>query len=1139
MLKRSLLALGLSAALAAGISAWAESPAVTPVLSGQEVAKRVLVFSKTTGFRHKSIANGVAAMQKLALEQGFEVECTEDASVFTPANLSRFRCVVFLNTSGDILNRDQEKAFEAYIQSGGGFAGVHAATDTEHTWPWYIRLVGGEFLSHGPVQKAAIEVCPEGCQHLSTSFLPKRFERTDEWYNFKRLSPTTTKILNLDENGLKEATHGKDHPVAWFHEFDGGRAWYTAGGHTEESFSEPDFLKHIAEGIRWAGHLDQKNYQLVEQKRLPADEHFETEELISNLEDPVEIAPFADGRVLVLERQGKLKLFTPGKGVEVITQLNTVAGFSGGWYEGGGLGLAIDPDFGVKNDFIYLFYSLPGKKLFNDHTAETSANRLSRFRFDGKTLSDEIPFLEVPDDRGTRVGHVAGSLCFGKDRQLFLSTGDNTCAFDSSGYNPIDEIPGRYSRDAQRSAGNSNDLRGSILRLRVNDKGDGYTIPAGNLYPAGTAKTRPEIFVKGCRNPWRIGYDSKTGGIAWGDVGPDARGPDAARGPNGYDLICLAPQAGYYGWPYFRGDNYFHDYDFAAKKSGPSFAEGIVNDSPNNTGLASLPPVQRPLAWYPYGDSEQFPEMGSGGRNADISVVYNQEGRSNSFPAWFDHVLISHDWMRCQTKLVKLDAQNRLESIHDFLPSLALRHPSDMAQDAHGNLYVLDYGTNWFDNHDGRLIKVSFAGWNRRPSITVDLAERFDSLSTEQKFSAKASDPEGKPVRATWDFGDGGQSQWDFGDGAKLDAAHTYTKPGRYEAVLTVSDADGASASRKIIVNVGNGRPEIKLALKGSPAVFKWGDELPVEVSAADAEDGDLIAAVVLSAEYGIPFDAPPAAPALIGMDPALPGGKLMVANGCIACHNATSANAGPAFSEVAKRYKDDKDRDAKLLESITKGVGGKWNSHAPMPPMGHIPVADIKTMIAAINSLGTIHSVGIPVVGGVIKTPAVMPAGLPGNSVLTLRASVSDKGAGGLPPLSGHARFALPASKMVTLKEPLTQLPVACTTLHGQEIRIDGDSIAYIHDPQLSITWEVEAPADGVYTVALEMANASTDLGRGSLSANGVSLEAKCPKTPGWLDFTKVSLGQLPLKQGRNTLVFKLNSPVAFGNLRSLSLQR
>ena len=1136
MLKRSFFALGLAAVIGAGLNACIQSQAVatTPVLPGKEVAKRVLVFSKTAGFRHANIPTAIAAMQKLGLEQGFEVECSEDPAVFTSHNLSRFRCVVFLSTTGDILNRDQEKAFEAYIQSGGGFAGIHAATDTEYAWPWYTRLVGGQFAGHGPVQKAALEVCPEGCQHPSTSFLPKRFERTDEWYNFKRLSTTTTKILNLDETGLTGATHGKDHPVAWFHEFDGGRAWYTAGGHTNESFSEPDFLKHIAEGLRWAGHLDQKSYQLVDQKRLPSDEHFETQELVSNLEDPMEIAPFPDGRVLIIERLGALKLFTPGKGLSVITKLNVRANLPGEpWYEGGGLGLAIDPDYGVKNDFIYIYHSLPEIKGYTDKLMENNFIRLSRFRFDGKTLSDEKKILDVPDDRGRATCHVAGSVCFGKDRNLFLSTGDNTCPFDSNGYDPIDERPDQYSRDAQRSSGNTNDLRGAILRIRINEAGDGYSIPDGNLFKPGTDKTRPEIYVKGCRNPWRIGYDSKTGGVAWGDVGPDAQGPDANRGPRGYDLIGFAPKAGYYGWPYFRGDGFYVDHDFATGKSSESFEKGIVNDSPNNTGLQQLPPVQRPLVWYPYADSDKFPEMGSGGRNANVSVIYNQEGRSSSFPAWFDHVLISHDWMRCQTKLVKLDAQNRLESIQDFLPELKLRHPSDMAQDAHGNLYVLDYGGDWTQNKNGRLIKVRFDGWNCRPRVELDVAERFDSLSTVQKFSAKASDPEGKAVTAKWDFGDGSSAEG-------LEASHSYSKAGRYEAVLSVSDPEGAKSSRTLVINAGNTRPELSLAFKDKVVEFNWGQEIPVAVSAKDTEDGDLSAAVVISAEYGIPFDTPPAHPNLAGLDPNLPGGKLMALNACVACHNATSANVGPAFSEVAKRYKDDKDRDAKLLESIIKGSSGKWGAHSPMPPLGHIPADDIKTMIAAINSLGSIRSVAVPVLAGVVKIPATMPAGLPAKSVLTVRASVSDKGAAGMPALSAHAKLGLAAAKVVPLHDGVTEIPATMSTLAGKEIRMINDYIAHMSDPQLSVTWVVDAPSEGDYAITMELANDANDQGRGTLTANGASVEVKCPKTPGWEAFTKVELGKLSLKKGRNELVLKSTAiNGTFGNIRKLSLQR
>ncbi|MEN9358488.1 MAG: hypothetical protein RL095_23 [Verrucomicrobiota bacterium] len=533
------------------------------------------------------------------------------------------------------------------------------------------------------------------------------------WYNFKRLNPETTKLLNLDETSYKNGKMGKDHPVAWCHEFDGGRAWYTALGHTKQSYAEPLFLRHVLEGLKWTGRLDQDKVVLKDQLARPADEHFAVKTLADKLEDPMQIAELPSGEILILERKGALKKFSPAHGLSLVTQMpvHAVADKApgGDWYEGGGLGLAVDPDF-TRNQCLYIYYSLKDKPFI----------RLSRFKLGPAGLSDEVTLLEVPDDRGKRTCHVGGGLAFGAGRLLHLSTGDTTCPFESNGFSPSDERPGRHPFDAQRSSANSNDLRGSILRLQLNADGSAYSIPEGNLYPPGTAKTRPEIFVKGVRNPWRFAVDSANGAVCWGDVGPDANANDPNRGTRGYDLIGYAETAGFYGWPYFRGDGFYRDYDFATGKSGESFEKGIVNDSPNNTGLAELPPVQRPLVWYPYALSEEFPEMGKGGRNADVSVIYNQEGRSASFPAWFHRVIIAHDWMRPTLKLVKLTAKNKVDSIQDFLPGLKLKHPAHMIQAADGSLYVLDYGSQWTGNKDGRLIHVAWGGWDHRETAKAE-----------------------------------------------------------------------------------------------------------------------------------------------------------------------------------------------------------------------------------------------------------------------------------------------------------------------------------------------------------------------------------------------------------------------------------
>lgn len=211
---------------------------------------RVLVFSATAGFRHTSIAAGQTAMTELGEAGGFEVDLTEDAADFTDSGLAPYAAVVWLNTTGDVLAADEEAAFERYVRAGGGYVGVHAATDTEYGWPFYVALVGASFARHPAIQEASVLV--RDGDDPSTRHLSDPWVRTDEWYDFiADPRPAVHVLLAVDEATYRGGGMGADHPIAWRHEIFGGRAFYTAMGHTEESYAEPDFRAHLAGGIAW------------------------------------------------------------------------------------------------------------------------------------------------------------------------------------------------------------------------------------------------------------------------------------------------------------------------------------------------------------------------------------------------------------------------------------------------------------------------------------------------------------------------------------------------------------------------------------------------------------------------------------------------------------------------------------------------------------------------------------------------------------------------------------------------------------------------------------------------------------------------------------------------------------------------
>ena len=660
--------------------------AVAGTAAPQQSEPRVLVFSRTTGYRHSSIESGIPAVQKLGRENAFTVEATEDPSAFSERNLKRFRAVVFLNTTGDVLNATQQDAFERYIQAGGGWVGIHSATDTEYEWPWYGRLAGAYFESHpgNPnVRKGTFRVVDT--DHPATQGLPDRWEREDEFYNFKSIDPDIRVLVDIDETSYEGGTNGARHPMSWYHAFDGGRAFYTNMGHTEATFSEPLFLRHLLGGLRYAMGTAPLNYGRVR----PEENRFTKVVLTEKLNEPVELAVLPDERVLFIERRGAVNLYRPATGrstkIATIPVSNKYTGGQDG--EDGLLGLAADPGF-ASNGWIYLYYSPAGPD---------PKNVLARYTMKGDSLdlASRAILLEVAVQRD-QCCHTGGSIAFDRQGNLYLSTGDNTNPF-ATGYAPIDERPDRSPWDAQKSSANTNDLRGKIIRIHPEPNGT-YTIPDGNLFPRGTPQTRPEIYTMGHRNPYRIAIDKRTGFVYWGEVGPDAPADSAERGPAGHDEIGQARRAGNFGWPHFVADNkaYFH-VDFATMKAGPRFDPARpMNTSPNNTGLTELPPAQKAFIWYPYGPSAEFPLVGTGGRTAMAGPVLHRDDFPNAarpFPAYYDGKLFIYEWMRGWVMAVTMNAQGDLVSMERFMSSHKFSNPMDMEFGPNGDLYVLEYGT--------------------------------------------------------------------------------------------------------------------------------------------------------------------------------------------------------------------------------------------------------------------------------------------------------------------------------------------------------------------------------------------------------------------------------------------------------------
>ncbi|MEQ8811940.1 MAG: ThuA domain-containing protein, partial [Imperialibacter sp.] len=682
---------------------------------------RVLVFSETKGYKHGSIPYGIAAIQKMGSEHEFVVDTTRNSDVFTDDNLKKYKAVVFNCTTGNVLNAKQQAAFERYIQAGGGYVGIHSAADTEYDWPWYDKLMGAHFSSHpsnSNIQKGTVLVTDT--THISTKGLPAKWERTDEWYSYKGFYSELNVLAYLDENTYNGGTNGANHPIAWYHEFDGGRAFYTGGGHVEESFSDPLFLQHLYGGIQYAmGDNVTLDYSKSYAVEAPEENRFVKTILVNDLDVPMEMAIADDGRLFYTEMfNGKLWMFDTKSGEnKLVHQLNVMN--KGGT---GLIGVTLDPEF-TSNGYIYLYHSPPME-------GEPFFFHLSRFVVTADNtldLTSEKVLLKVPVQINSGAHH-GGSLAFDKDGNLVLSTGDGTTPFPSNGYAPIDERPEPeyFPMDAQRSAANTNDFKGKILRIRPQEDGT-YTIPEGNLFAPGTEKTLPEIYAMGCRNPYRIAINPKTGTIYWGEIGPDA-GEDSIQGPRGYDEFNQAKKAGNFGWPYFVGNNYaYAEWDFATNTAGPSYdASEPVNNSPNNTGLTNLPSPSPAMIWYPYAASEDFPELGKGGRSAMAGsfYTYNAAQKSSSgFPEYFDGGLFVFDWMRNWIMVLRFDENENYVRNEPFMTNNGdFRRPIDMVFSKEGVMYMLEYGSVYgADNDDARLIRVEYNTGNRAPIASASI----------------------------------------------------------------------------------------------------------------------------------------------------------------------------------------------------------------------------------------------------------------------------------------------------------------------------------------------------------------------------------------------------------------------------------
>ncbi|MGV3505116.1 MAG: PQQ-dependent sugar dehydrogenase [Adhaeribacter sp.] len=878
------------------------------------------------------------AIMKLAASQQIVLEVSDEPMAVSE-DLRQYDALVFLGSIGASLNKDQQRQVEAYVYGGGGLMGLQAELADSRAWPWYSAM----------------------------------YQQPEESRDIRPVSQSQ----NLEDEGLRFRNR----------EYSGGRVALLAWQPGKVAGFEASFLSGLSYVTGAAGSLPADGQQ------AGADKRFHRRVLHKDLKEGLKLAIAQDGTVYYIERGGKIfKLAPEGSEMGAAQQVgslpvSTVSGM-------GLLGMALDPGF-ADNRLVYLFYT-PEK-------ATSLHQKVSRFRLGDKGLerASEKVLLTIPYDY-REDGHTGGAMLFDDKGNLFISTGDNTNPHEANGFGPLDDRPGRNIFDAQRTAGNTNNLLGKILRIHPQPDGS-YTIPEGNLFPDGKGQERPEIYVMGCRNPYSLSYDTRTGFLYWGEVGPDA-GRDSTRGSRGYDEINQVRKAGFFGWPYFTGENKaYADYDFATQKLGKFFDPAApLNKSTNNTGRNLLPPAQPAFISYPYTKSDKFPRMGEGTRCAIAGPVYHYNPDLESetkFPAEYDNVLFIADWSRKWIMAVHMDAQGHYSKSEPFMPLTTFDRPLDLKFGPDGALYLLEYGEPWgmFKTY-GTLVRIEHHAGNRPPLAIATASDTVGREPLTVKFSSRGSkDFDGDEVKMQWTIG-----------GKKLAAqngepAYTFQHPGQYIALLTVTDSRGLSSQDWIRIQVGNSRPQLQISSRANQS-FYW-DHLPFDyqVKVQDQEDGAQ-AAQGVQVELDYLPEGKDVAGLFIGSEDiqqlkAGKGSLLMAKSDCKTCHSPDKPALGPSLRQIAGRYSDNQATVDMLAKKVISGGGGMWGSFS-MSAHPQISRQDAAAMVRYILSLDkqTGQTQSLPLQG---QLHLKRHAGNGNEGLYIFTASYTDKGRQGLAPLS------------------------------------------------------------------------------------------------------------------------------------------
>ncbi|WP_189227528.1 ThuA domain-containing protein [Saccharothrix coeruleofusca] len=730
-----------------------------------------------------------------------------------------------------------------------------------------LRLLAGD-PTPAPtpgVNRAEVNVLDR--QHPATKDLPLNVTMTDRWYNWAP-NPigTVHTVAQVEEWGYDagRGANGPFHPVSWCRDYEGGRSFYTGMGHTEASYGEQAFRAHLTGALKWTTGMVRGDCQATiaanyKVERLTAANQ---QGQLDQIGEPHGLTVAPDGTVFYVGKAacpsgpvvpwtdpkvglgcGTIHQFTPStKQVKLLATLPVMGNRGSGSElvknEEGLLGIVPDPQFD-RNGWLYIYW-MPHDTV--DREKRTGKRTISRLTYDKATQSIDLAtrkdLLQWTVQQHSCC-HAGGGMAFDAKGNLYVGSGDSNSSEGSQGYsgnNWTAEWQGLSFQDARRTAGNTNDLNGKIIRIHPEPDGT-YTIPQGNLFPPGTEKTRPEIYVMGVRNISRLQIDPVTQWLTAAWVGPDAIAPNPELGPAKYETATIITEAGNHGWPYCMGNKQpYRDRSNtdATQLTGWYDCDAPKNNSPRNTGLVDLPPVKNNMIWYsPGGGGPVFPPRPdgiptykaadatytqpylTGGSQAVMTgPTYHRElvdtASGVAWPQYWDDKWFIGDQSNSANRIaVTVDpagvpsaaAPAFAETLRAIIPpgtgGNQLYSWMDAKFGTDGALYLLDYGGGFFTLHPNqKLIRITYQGGASTPAPAPASVAVQDKPLTVAFTGSKSGG-----VSHRWDFGDGTGS-------AEADPRHTYAKPGTYEAKLTVSYADGETHTVPLKVDVGCAVPD-------------------------------------------------------------------------------------------------------------------------------------------------------------------------------------------------------------------------------------------------------------------------------------------------------------------------------------------